>query len=62
MKKASPKQTRKKLKRKNQNQKSEDSNLCINPDIEREHSMNVKTNIKVPDNYMTGKNKVYVHN
>ncbi|XP_031837799.1 uncharacterized protein LOC116429230 isoform X2 [Nomia melanderi] len=54
MKKASPKQTRKKLKRKNQNQKPEDSNLCINPDLEREHNMNVKTNIKVPDNYMTG--------
>ncbi|XP_033339603.1 uncharacterized protein LOC117228050 isoform X2 [Megalopta genalis] len=55
MKKASPKQTKKKLKRKNQNQKLDDSNLYINSDLEKEHSnMNVKTNIKVPDNYMTG--------
>ncbi|XP_015437887.1 PREDICTED: putative zinc finger protein 735 [Dufourea novaeangliae] len=55
MKKTSPKQPKKKLKRKNQNQKMEDSNLYINSDLEKEqNSMSVKTNIKIPDNYMTG--------
>ncbi|XP_076163197.1 uncharacterized protein LOC143144552 isoform X1 [Ptiloglossa arizonensis] len=55
MKKTPLKQTRKRLKRKNQNQKMEDSNMYINSDLEKEHNnMNVKTNVKIPDNYMTG--------
>ncbi|XP_076646285.1 uncharacterized protein LOC143355393 isoform X2 [Halictus rubicundus] len=55
MKKTSPKQTKKKLKRKSQNEKLDDTHLYINSDLEKEHNnMNVKTNVKIPDNYMTG--------
>ncbi|XP_076277236.1 uncharacterized protein LOC143207526 isoform X3 [Lasioglossum baleicum] len=55
MKKTLPKQTKKKLKRKSQNEKLDDTHLYINSDLEKEHnSMNVKTNVKIPDNYMTG--------
>ncbi|XP_076624470.1 uncharacterized protein LOC143343448 isoform X2 [Colletes latitarsis] len=55
MKKTPLKQTRKRLKRKNQNPKIEDPNIYINSDLEKEHNnMNVKTNVKIPDNYMTG--------
>ncbi|XP_053994972.1 putative zinc finger protein 66 isoform X1 [Hylaeus volcanicus] len=55
MKKTPLKQTRKRLKRKSQNQKMEDSNMYINSDLEKEHNnINVKTNVKIPDNYMTG--------
>ncbi|XP_043523654.1 zinc finger protein 677-like isoform X1 [Frieseomelitta varia] len=52
-KKSTLKQTRKKLKRKSQ--KMEDSDMYINADLKKEHKdIDIKTNIKIPDNYMTG--------
>ncbi|KAK1124097.1 hypothetical protein K0M31_007120 [Melipona bicolor] len=52
-KKSTLKQTRKKLKRKSQ--KMEDSDMYINADLKKEHkNIDIKTNIKIPDNYMTG--------
>ncbi|CAK9796263.1 Zinc finger protein 585A [Anthophora plagiata] len=53
LKKTSLKQTRKKLKRKNQ--KIEDSDMYINADLKKEHNnISLKANVKIPDNYMTG--------
>ncbi|XP_012241461.1 zinc finger protein 737 isoform X1 [Bombus impatiens] len=47
------KQTRKKLKRKSQ--KMEDPDVYISADLKKEHkNIDMKTNIKIPDNYMTG--------
>lgn len=55
MKKSSLKQTKKRLKRKSQSQKMSDISMYINSDLQKEHN-NIKANVKVPDNYMTGKN------
>ncbi|XP_043591183.1 zinc finger protein 737-like isoform X3 [Bombus pyrosoma] len=47
------KQTRKKLKRKSQ--KMEDPDVYISADLKKEHkNIDMKRNIKIPDNYMTG--------
>ncbi|XP_076667664.1 uncharacterized protein LOC143368624 isoform X2 [Andrena cerasifolii] len=55
MKKSSLKQTKKRLKRKSQSQKMSDISMYINSDLQKEHNnMNIKANVKVPDNYMTG--------
>ncbi|KAG7205667.1 hypothetical protein KM043_007617 [Ampulex compressa] len=55
VKKNSPKQARKRLKKKSQAQKMDDSELCTGSDLEKDHEdMGVKTNVKIPDNYMTG--------
>ncbi|XP_050594382.1 zinc finger protein 431-like isoform X4 [Bombus affinis] len=52
-KKTQLKQTRKKLKRKSQ--KMEDPDVYISADLKKEHkNIDMKTNIKIPDNYMTG--------
>lgn len=52
------KQTRKKLKRKSQ--KMEDPDVYITADLKKEHkNIDMKTNIKIPDNYMTGKYNHY---
>ncbi|XP_017763558.1 PREDICTED: zinc finger protein 883-like [Eufriesea mexicana] len=53
LKKTSLKQTRKRLKRKNQ--KMEDTDMYTNTNLKKEHeNVDIKTNIKIPDNYMTG--------
>ncbi|XP_076247401.1 uncharacterized protein LOC143187208 isoform X1 [Calliopsis andreniformis] len=55
MKKASFKQNKKKLKRKNQNQKVDDSSIYRNLELKNDcNNLNVKAQVKVPDNYMTG--------
>ncbi|XP_024937279.1 zinc finger protein 567 isoform X2 [Cephus cinctus] len=56
VKKNSPKQTRKRLKRRSQAQKMEDLELGIASDFEEEHNdMNAKVSLKhYPENYMTG--------
>ncbi|KAF7380970.1 hypothetical protein HZH68_015845 [Vespula germanica] len=55
VKKGSPKQTKKKVKKKSQMQRMEDLELCLTSDLKKGHSdISIKSNMKVPDNYMTG--------
>lgn len=55
VKKGLPKQTKKKVKKKSQMQRMDDLELCLNSDLKKGNN-DIKSNIKVPDNYMTGKN------
>lgn len=57
MKKSSPiKQTKKKLKKKNQIQKMQEPELDISSKMEKEGQNDVKNNMKIVDNYISGKN------
>lgn len=59
VKKGSPKQAKKKVKKKSQMQRMEDLELCLNSDLKKGHNdIGIKSNVKVPDNYMTG--KIYI--
>ncbi|XP_014607524.1 PREDICTED: zinc finger protein 626-like [Polistes canadensis] len=53
VKKGLPKQTKKKVKKKSQMQRMDDLELCLNSDLKKGNN-DIKSNIKVPDNYMTG--------